>query len=338
MKLLRNLSLLLVVGMLFTSLIGCGKKDDDDDTSSGSVVSSVESGGEKVVSGIESEVSKIESGTESNLESMMSNGHVSDETKSNEGSLESDLLTTNAVPVDIDFSKFDSLENEKKGWGQGVDVDEQNRPLSCTQFGQKYGKYGAFFINDLENVNSKNVYFTFDEGYENGYTAQILDILKEKKCPAVFFVTMPYVKENPDLIKRMIAEGHIVGNHTVNHPSMPTITSEKAAQEIMVLHQYMEENFNYTMSLFRPPMGEWSEKSLALTQALGYNSIFWSFAYKDWETDNQPESASALNKITSSTHNGEILLLHAVSSTNTGILGEVIDEIRNKGFITAKMG
>lgn len=242
----------------------------------------------------------------------------------------SDVVPDVSAPAVLNpnYTDIAKLSNQKNGWGQGTQVDKDNRPVSCDTFQSKYGQYNAVFIKE----NNKNVYLTFDEGYENGYTAQILDVLKEKKAPAVFFVTYDYAKRNPDLIKRMIAEGHVVGNHSYTHPSMPTVSLEKASEEITKLHDYIKENFNYTMTLFRPPMGEYSEQTLALTKELGYQSVFWSFAYKDWDTKNQPEEAAALKKTVDAVHGGAVYLLHAVSKTNTNILGEFIDEVRAKGF------
>ena len=178
------------------------------------------------------------------------------------------------------------------------------------------------------------IYLTFDEGYENGYTAKILDVLKEKECPAVFFVTMPYVRQQPDLIKRMIDEGHIVGNHSVNHPSagLPSQSKWEQEQELLVLHDYVKTQFGYEMKLFRYPAGVFSEQSLAIVQNLGYTSVFWSFAYKDWDISAQPVEAESLKKLTDRLHPGAIYLLHAVSSTNANILGAFIDEARNQGY------
>ena len=264
-------------------------------------------------------INDAESKVQSETDKMMND---SSERSKDEGSLDFPTI-----------ANIDTFSREKNCWGQGKNVDENKIPISCTQFQEKYGNLDAYFIKD----NCKEIYLTFDEGYENGYTEKILDILKEKDCPAVFFVTMPYVKENPDIIKRMIDEGHVVGNHTVNHPSMAEISIETATNEINELHEYVKENFNYEMTLFRPPMGEFSEQSLALTQSLGYKSIFWSFAYKDWEVDNQPDATSALNNLVSSAHNGAIYLLHAVSKTNTEILGDFIDTLRNDGYKFSKL-
>ena len=176
------------------------------------------------------------------------------------------------------------LDTTKLGWGPGGPVDENNRPDGATVYQEKYGQYAADFIRE----NNQNIYLTFDEGYENGYTDDILDTLKEKGVQAVFFVTMPYVQSEPELVQRMIDEGHIVGNHSVNHPSFPEISFEKCQQEIMELHDYVKENFGYEMSLFRFPMGEFSEADLKVVQDLGYRSVFWSFAYRDWLVDESP--------------------------------------------------
>lgn len=238
-----------------------------------------------------------------------------------------DDIEVNVKPSDP-LDGIEGLSNEKKGFGQGPHVDSDNRPTDAVNLQEKFSKYDALFIAPKND----KIYLTFDEGYENGYTAKILDVLKEKKCSVVFFITMDYAKSNPELVKRMIDEGHVIGNHTVNHPSMPTVTIEKAKKEIMDLHEYILENYNYTMTLFRPPMGEYSERTLALTKNLGYKSMFWSFAYKDWETDKQPDTKTAFEKITKSAHGGAIYLLHAVSSTNTSILGDVIEDLRSKGF------
>lgn len=220
------------------------------------------------------------------------------------------------------------LDNSKQGYGQGIHVDENNRPIGALDMQKKYGNHDAIFIGEMKN----NIYLTFDEGYENGFTAQILDVLKEKNCSAVFFITMPYAKSNPELVKRMIDEGHVLGNHSVSHLSMPTLTVEKATAEIMNLHEYIKETYNYEMYLFRPPMGEFSERTLELTSELGYKTMLWSFAYMDYDTSNQPEIEAAYERVTGAHHKGAVYLLHAISETNTKILGRVIDDFRQKGY------
>lgn len=237
---------------------------------------------------------------------------------------EPEILPANAEIA----NEIESLSREKIGYGCGTQVDEKNRTTGAIMMQDDYGKYDAFFINEPDSC----IYLTFDEGYENGYTAKILDVLKEKNVTATFFVTMDYAKKNNDLIKRMIQEGHTVGNHTVNHPSMPELSTDEMLQEICGLDEYINENFGYKMTTFRPPMGEFSEQSLAVTQSLGYKSIFWSFAYKDWLTDDQPSEEYAYERITSATHDGAIYLLHAVSSANTAVLGRVIDFWQDAGY------
>lgn len=150
--------------------------------------------------------------------------------------------------------------------------------------------------------------------------------------PAVFFVTGDYVERESALIQRMIDEGHVIGNHSVNHKSLPSITVEEAAEEILDLHQQVEEQFHYTMTLFRPPKGEYSEKTLMLAKTLGYQNIFWSFAYKDWEVDNQMGVTAAFDKVCKGLHPGAIYLLHAVSSDNAALLGDWIDYVRAQGY------
>lgn len=236
------------------------------------------------------------------------------------------------VDMPISFDDVKNLSNTKNGYGQGSNVDESNRPTGAINLQEKYKNYDALFIGE----KSDKIYLTFDEGYENGYTAKILDVLKDKKCTAVFFITMDYAKKNPNLIRRMIDEGHVVGNHSVNHYSMPTLSDEKCAEEIINLHKYIRENFGYEMYLFRPPMGEYSEKSLAIAKKLGYKTMLWSFAYRDWVTDDQPDTAYAKHQILKNVHGGGIFLLHAVSKTNTEILGEVIDGFRYYGYTVGK--
>lgn len=253
-----------------------------------------------------------------------------DETAS-ETDLAPHSLTPLSVPDEKELAVLQSLDNGIQNWGYGTkDRDSDNRPNGCVQYQNQYGSYDADFVKD----NTPSIYLTFDEGYENGYTSRILDILKEKQVSAVFFVTMPYVKENPQLIDRMIAEGHIVGNHSVSHPEsgFPSLSLQAQANEIVELHNYVEEEFGYEMYLFRYPKGMFSEQSMALLQNMGYRSVFWSFAYRDWVTDSQPDEAEALQKMTSQVHNGAIYLLHAVSSTNTSILAQFIDSVREKGY------
>jgi len=218
------------------------------------------------------------------------------------------------------------LSNTKCGWGLKKNKNAPPEiPASVTEM---LKKYGAIYKSEEE----KTLYLTFDEGYENGYTAKILDVLKENQVSAAFFVTGPYIKKEEELIKRMANEGHIVGNHTVNHPSIPDISEEELKIEIENLS---ENYFNLTgkkMNFFRPPMGEYSEKTLKIINDMGYRSVFWSFAYKDWEVKNQKGTGFAYNQIMDGVHNGAILLLHAVSKDNAEVLDRVIKDLKNQGY------
>ena len=180
--------------------------------------------------------------------------------------------------------------------------------------------------------DSKKVYLTFDEGYEAGYTPKILETLKNNDVKATFFITAHFVNTQPELVKQMIDEGHIVGNHTVNHKSMPTLSEEEIKKEVMDLHTVIYQKFGYDMKYIRPPKGEFSEKSIISTNNLGYKTVMWSFAYEDWNEDKQPNEESSKKKIIENLHNGEIMLLHGNSKTNTNILDSVIKEAKNMGY------
>ncbi|HBJ25687.1 MAG TPA: polysaccharide deacetylase [Ruminococcaceae bacterium] len=233
-----------------------------------------------------------------------------------------------------EYSRFESIDNTKVAYGMGVDVDSMNRPLGAIQAQEQYGDMGGLFIGDSTN---KQIWLTFDEGYENGCTAGILDTLKEKNVRAVFFVTYDYCKRNPELVKRMIAEGHTVGNHTWSHPSLPECSPDELYSELSLLHEYVRDEFGYDMYVMRPPKGEFSQRVLACAKELGYTTVLWSFAYPDWDVNNQPDPEQAFQKITGKSHNGAVYLLHAVSETNAAILGRVIDYWRDNGFVITPM-
>ena len=230
-----------------------------------------------------------------------------------------------------------AMENEEKGYGPGRTSGGKRAPYAEYDQ-QSYGEYGANFIAP----DNGNIYLTFDCGYEytatdangNKYrvTEKILDILKEKDVKAVFFVTMYYVTDQPDLVQRMIDEGHVVGNHTNNHPVLPSLSIDDMVYEIMSLHEYVKEHFGYEMNLLRPPTGAYSTRTLALTKSLGYKTVHWSFAHGDYDTENQPDVASALELVTSSHHSGAIYLLHAISTTNAALLPDAIDFFRAEGY------
>lgn len=243
------------------------------------------------------------------------------QTQSTTGENESTEPTAKAV------ASVDSLSAQKVIWGPGV-IQEHQQPQEPLSLQSKYAPLDAMWLLK----QSDKICLTFDEGYENGFTPSILDTLKEKNVKAIFFVTYDFARDNGDLIERMLAEGHIVGNHSYHHYSMDELDTDTAKEEVLFLHRYMEENFNYTMSYFRFPKGEFSEKTLGILQELNYQSVFWSYAYADWDVNAQPEADKAFAAICESTHPGEIMLLHAVSETNAAILGKVIDDVRQQGY------
>lgn len=189
---------------------------------------------------------------------------------------------------------------------------------------------GAVFLGD---TRQKEVYLTFDNGYENGYTSVILDTLKAKSVPAIFFVTGHYVKDQPELVKRMVAEGHLVGNHSWSHPDMTRISDAKIKEELEKVRAAVAEVTGVQeMAYVRPPRGIFSDRSLETCGEAGYRSIFWSAAYKDWDTKDQKGADYAYRKVMGQLHPGMVLLLHAVSKDNADALGRIIDEARAQGY------
>ena len=221
-----------------------------------------------------------------------------------------------------------TLNNQKIGWGIKRNDNHEQPDVGSTN--KKILEENGGIC--LGNKDKKNIYLTFDEGYEAGYTSQILKVLKENQVKATFFITAHYVNTQPDLVKQMIDEGHVVGNHTVNHKSMPELTEEQITKEVMELHQAINEKFRYEMKYLRPPKGEFSQKTLQQTKTLGYKTVMWSFAYQDWEENKQPDEEKSKNKILDNLHNGEIMLLHGNSKTNTNILDSVIKEAKQQGY------
>ncbi|AEF94353.1 delta-lactam-biosynthetic de-N-acetylase [Desulfotomaculum nigrificans CO-1-SRB] len=181
------------------------------------------------------------------------------------------------------------------------------------------------------NLAGKNIYLTFDEGYENGYTAKILDALKEANVKAAFFITGDYIKRNPELVQRMVNEGHIVGNHTDHHPSLPEVSNERIKKELSTLSQEFEQLTGKKMKYLRPPKGEYSERTLKVTRELGYRNVFWSVALVDWQPDaGSPEQNKAT--VMQRLHNGAIVLLHAVNKANAEMLPDLIKECKQQGY------
>lgn len=237
----------------------------------------------------------------------------------------SDLKTDRS---NVGLSDLAALPNKKIGWGAGYGKNGA-QPIIPREQLDMFAKYGAFCMG---SVGSKNVYMTFDLGYESGTTPSLLDILKEKDVKAVFFITRYYAKKNPELVDRMLKEGHVVGNHSCRHSSFPDIDLGAIRSEVMDMHDYIRQQFGYEMTLFRFPKGEYSERSLAAVQRLGYLSAFWSFAYLDYDESKQRGADYAYRKITDNLHDGAIILLHPESTDNIAAMPRVVDTIRQRGY------
>jgi len=231
--------------------------------------------------------------------------------------------TSGATPV-----ATGGLSNVKNGWGLKRNSSHQQPEMSSST-SKLLARYGAYWVGKPDD---KVVYLTFDEGYENGYTPRILDTLKANDVKAAFFVTGHYLKSQPGLVRRMVEEGHIVGNHTDTHPSLPDVTDEQIKKELQVVEEsYAGITGKKDMKYLRPPMGEYSERTLALTRELGYHNIFWSMAFVDWvPMPGGPEEA--YQSVMDNLHNGALILLHAVSKDNTEALDRILKDIKAQGY------
>lgn len=206
----------------------------------------------------------------------------------------------------------------------GLSFQEDGKPPVANATYEELAKYDAFYA---ENTQDKVLYLTFDCGYENGNTPAILDALKKHNVKATFFVVGNYLETSPDLVKRMLAEGHIVGNHSYHHPDMSRMDKDAFAKELGDLEALYEQTTGQPMMKFyRPPQGKYSENNLQIAKDLGYKTFFWSLAYVDWDQDKQPTHEEAFDKLLKRVHPGAIVLLHNTSKTN----GEILDELLTK--------
>ena len=223
--------------------------------------------------------------------------------------------------------------NQKIGWGIKRN-DNHEQPDLGKENTELIKKYNGIAMG---NKDSKKIYLTFDLGYEAGYTEKILDVLKENDVKACFFITAHYFNTQPDIVRRMIEEGHDVGNHTVNHKSLPEISADEVKSEVMNLHTAIYEEFGYEMKYIRPPKGEYSERTLQICNELNYQTIMWSFAYDDWEESKQGRETYGKEKILNNLHNGEVMLLHGTSKDNMNILDECIKKTKEQGYEFKKL-
>lgn len=239
------------------------------------------------------------------------------------------LLIAVVIALAVSVSVFASSALSTGSWG--LSFRQEGAPPIGNAGKDQLRQYQAAYIG---NTSEKVLYLTFDAGYENGCTAKILDTLKEKQVPAAFFLVGNYIRQSPDLVRRMVAEGHTVGNHTMHHYDMSRL-SDKAAfsKELTDLEALYKETVGQELPKFyRPPQGIYSEENLKMAQELGYKTLFWSLAYVDWNNDAQPTKEAAFAKLLPRTHNGAVVLLHSTSKTNAEILGELIDKWKAMGY------
>mgnify|MGYP004594790085 FL=1 len=208
-------------------------------------------------------------------------------------------------------------------WGLSFQTDGE--PPIANASMEELAKFNAYYA---QNTTEKVLYLTFDAGFENGNTPIILDALKKHSAPATFFVVGTYIESNPDLIKRMEKEGHIVGNHTYHHPDMTKLSSLSAFEKELkdVENAYNNVTGKEMTKFYRPPQGKYNENNLQMAKELGYHTFFWSLAYVDWQENNQPTKKEAFDKLLTRVHPGAIVLLHSTSKTN----GEILDELLTK--------
>lgn len=237
--------------------------------------------------------------------------------------------TPKPTPTYTGSDPLGALDNTGSGWGF-VKI-KGSKPNISKKIQDMFAKYDTYCMSPSEE---KVLYLTFDEGYENGYTGQILDTLKKCEVPAAFFVTGSYFDRQPDLIDRMVNEGHIVGNHTENHKNLHKLADpDLMRKELSELDDKFFQRYGFHMTYMRPPEGEYSERVLAVAQSAGYRTMLWSFAYKDWERDNIKGNQYAFDAVTPYLHSGCIILLHAVSPDNAGALEDIINYAKEHGYV-----
>ncbi len=232
----------------------------------------------------------------------------------------------------VSASNPKGLSTEKREHSYGVAKNGKPHNISVTA--QKYFESTGFRAVCYDTKSTEKVlYLTFDCGWENGYTYKVLDTLKEKNVPAAFFCTLDHIKSTPDLIRRMIDEGHIVGNHSMKHPDFAKVSRDRMKEEILGCDAYLQENFSYSSKFFRFPEGSYNEVALEVVDSLGMTSVFWSCAYADWDVNNIKGGQHAFDTVTSRLHPGAIILLHSVSPDNAEALGDIIDWARENGYV-----
>ena len=239
------------------------------------------------------------------------------------------ILTAVIAAITLAVGQFAAEAIPTASWGLSFKASGQ-APLGPSSQ-EKLREYDAAYVG---NPEEKVLYLTFDAGYENGCTAQILDTLQKHNVKAAFFLVGNYLQKNADLVRRMVEEGHIVGNHTMHHPDMSAIAEKEAFQkELTDLESLFKEITGKELpKYYRPPQGIYSEENLKMAKELGYRTVFWSLAYKDWDNNSQPTRDYALGKLIPRSHNGAVILLHSTSKTNAEVLDELLTQWKSLGY------
>lgn len=235
--------------------------------------------------------------------------------------------------IGYSFAGQGDNSKEKFAWGFGRGQNHEQPVLDSKPYNALI-KYGGIALGNKE---TNKIYLTFDSGYEAGYTEDILATLKKTNVKATFFITAHYLNSSEDLVKKMIEEGHEIGNHTVNHKDITSLSDEELRKEVMNLHTAVVEKTGYEMKYFRPPKGEFSEYSLNFLKSLGYTTVLWSNAYDDWNKDNQGRVEYGKNKLLDNLHSGSVILLHSTSRDNKDLLEDFINEARKMGYEFEKL-
>lgn len=236
----------------------------------------------------------------------------------------------------VAFSRDSAVATVGKADNWGLSFQQEGQPPVANASAAELAAYNTYYVGD---TTQKTIYLTFDAGYENGYTAPLLDALKKHGVPATFFVVGHYLETAPELVKRMVAEGHIVANHTYHHPDMSAIADKAAFEQELkaVEEQYQTVTGQAMPKVYRPPQGKYSESNLQLAKDLGYTTYFWSLAYVDWYVDKQPTREQALQKLIGRIHPGAVVLLHSTSATNAQVLDEVLTKWKEMGYTFGKL-
>ncbi len=236
-----------------------------------------------------------------------------------------------AVVVALALAAGQLLQQPVPTGSWGLHFSQEGQIPTAPADPKQLHKLSAAYLGD---TTQKVLYLTFDAGYENGCTEKILDVLQAHNVPAAFFLVGNYMQKNEDLVRRMVAEGHIVGNHTMHHPDMSKL-SDKAAfsKELTELEECFREITGKDLPKFyRPPQGLYSQENLEMAKELGYKTVFWSLAYADWDNQAQPTKEAAFQKLLPRTHNGAVVLLHSTSQTNAAILDELLTQWEEMGY------